>query len=480
MDRTEDDNAFKHCFFGDESLLMHAVLESNLDCMKLLIEQGADVNYECYHGMSAILIAIKIGNLECVNMLTQNGADADKVSTVKIDTETEIDITPLMIACELNSTRIAQAVINAGASIHKTMLNGVNALITATDANSDECVELLLQHGANPNTHINTQTPLMAASINSNAKLIRLLIQHGADLNAQDCQGNTALMLAARKKNVECLQVLISKGANLNLKDNDHFHALLIAQCCQDNDASVSLLIRAGSLVNMANVYNETPLCYAIDSDREVIFQQLIASQANVNQLIGDGYSPLWLVINSYEQIDQPERYIQTLLQHGASPNIGNYPPLTAAARYSYLSCVQMLLQGGANINAVDPEFGTALSIAGYTGSIQLLQLAWHHNALINISAIMPGHSPQIVDEDVLLKLYATGQKWSYFESNAPDLPTYLTQEQNEKSLKNYCREAIRKNIVQSGRNIDLFREVRLLPLPKQLQMYLLYNATMP
>lgn len=443
MDNTVDHTDFKHCFSRDESLLMHAVFESNLECVKLLINQGVDVNYECNHGMTPLLIAIKMGNLECVNILTQNKADVDKLCTIKIDKDTEIDTTPLIIACELDSAHIAKILINSGANIDKTMPSGMNALIAATDANSKQCIELLLQHGANPNTQLETQTPLMTATMNTKVQIMRLLIDHGADLNTQDSYGNTVLMLAARTKSIECIQLLITKGADVNIKDNDSFHALLIAQCYQDNDACVSLLICAGSSLNTTNDYNETPLFYAIDADREVIFHQLIAAGANVNQLTGDGCTPLWLVINSYEQINDPEKYIRNLLQHGANPNIGHYPALTAAARYSYLSCVQILLEGGASINAIDPEYGTTLSIAGYVGSAAIMQLAWNYNAQINTSAIIPGDHPEIVDDDVLIKLYATGQNWSFFESNDVDIPTYLRESRSEKSLKNYCREAI-------------------------------------
>ena len=64
MDDTVDHTDFKHCFSGDESLLMHAIFESNLECVKHLINQGVDVNYECNHGMTPLLIAIKMGNLD--------------------------------------------------------------------------------------------------------------------------------------------------------------------------------------------------------------------------------------------------------------------------------------------------------------------------------------------------------------------------------------------------------------------------------
>ena len=75
--------------------------------------------------------------------------------------------------------------------------------------------------------------------------------------------------------------------------------------------------------------------------------------------------------------------------------------------------------------------------------------------------------------------LFATGQKWSFFESGDPDIPNYLTESRNEKTLKNYCRKAIHNFIIKSGRQIDLFREIPLLQLPELMNSYLLYDVKM-
>ncbi|MCG8626494.1 MAG: ankyrin repeat domain-containing protein, partial [Proteobacteria bacterium] len=354
----------------------------------------------------------------------------------------------------------------------------MNALMLATDKNDTECVKLLLAHGATTNTQTRSLSPLMLTAINSNAQCMRMLLEHGSNPNIQDKNGNTALMMAARAKDVECLQLLINKGANLNTKDNDNFHALMIAQCCENNNACISLLIRAGSSLNLVNTYNETPLNYAIDSDNEVIFEHLIKFGADVNQETGDACTPLWCVINSYEQIQSPESYITALLRNGANPNLGRYPPLTLAAQSSYISCMQILLKGGASIDAVDPEFGTVLSIAGYMGSTRMIRIAWNYQAKINISPKEPDLYPRICDDEALIMLFATGQNWSFFESGHPDIPKYLTESRNEKSLKNYCREAIRKYI-KTGRNVDLFRQIPLLKLPQLINSYLLYGVKM-
>ena len=349
-------------------------------------------------------------NQECVEMLLRNKVHVDEICTVTVDTTTEMDITPLILACQLNSALIAELLIKNGANVDRKIPNGINALMVATYNSNIDCVKLLLAYGATPNIATGSHSPLMLAAINANAQCIRILLEHDSNPNIQDKYGNTALMLAARAKDVQCLQLLIDAGTDLNLRDDDNFHALLIAQCCENNDACISLLIRAGSSLNLANTYNETPLNYAIDADNEVIFQHLIKHGVDVNQTCGDGCTPLWCVINSYEQIHQPEKYLRILIANGANPNMGRYPPPTLAAQSSYTSCMQILLESGASVNAVDPEFGTTLSIAGYMGSTRMIRMAWNYQAKINISPKEADDYPRICDDEALTMLFTTGQ----------------------------------------------------------------------
>lgn len=165
------------------------------------------------------------------------------------------------------------------------------------------------------------------------------------------------------------------------------------------------------------------------------------------------------------------------LLKNGANPNIGRYPPLTLAAQSSHTSCMQILLEGGASVNAVDPEFGTTLSIAGYMGSTTMIRMAWNYQAKINITPKEPDLYPRICDDEALNMLFALGQKWSFFESGHPDIPSYLTESRNEKTLKNCCRKKIRNCIIENGRHIDLVREIPLLQLPQLINSYLLYDV---
>ncbi|MCG8625546.1 MAG: ankyrin repeat domain-containing protein, partial [Proteobacteria bacterium] len=164
-------------------------------------------------------------NQKCVEMLVRNNAHVNEICTVTVNTETEMDVTPLILAYQLDCVSILELLVNAGTNIGKQIPNGMNALMLATDKNDTECVKLLLAHGATTNTQTRSLSPLMLTAINSNAQCMRRLLQHGSNPNIQDKNGNTALMMAARAKYVECLQLLIDKGANCCKRHLFVFHA---------------------------------------------------------------------------------------------------------------------------------------------------------------------------------------------------------------------------------------------------------------
>ncbi|MDD9899434.1 MAG: ankyrin repeat domain-containing protein [Alphaproteobacteria bacterium] len=101
---------------------------------------------------------------------------------------------PLIMAAMHGLMDLAQALINKGANINATGINGKTALHTAMQREQGAIAKLLLKNGADINARNKDQdTPLISAAFFGYKDMVQLLLAHGADVNAQNQHGMTAL-----------------------------------------------------------------------------------------------------------------------------------------------------------------------------------------------------------------------------------------------------------------------------------------------
>ena len=101
---------------GGESQLHVASRNGNLEMVKALIKNGADVNSRDSSQNTPLHLACENGNLKMVMVLLENGATIDAKN---IDEDT-----PLHLACLNGYTVLAMALIEKGAAVDATDNNG--------------------------------------------------------------------------------------------------------------------------------------------------------------------------------------------------------------------------------------------------------------------------------------------------------------------------------------------------------------------
>jgi ankyrin repeat protein len=143
--------------------------------------------------------------------------------------------------------------------------NGVSMLYLAVTTNNIDAVRLLLEFKADPNTQnsLFKQTPLMQALNLEAFELVELLLNHGADPDIPDVHGKTVLMkvlqfpatfkLAKSRKKI--LYMLLSHGADVTAKDRNGMTAIDIAKQNGFNDL-------AEIMGNYPNVCSLKYLCF--------------------------------------------------------------------------------------------------------------------------------------------------------------------------------------------------------------------------
>lgn len=211
---------------ADESLLHCAVKSNALECLKIFIDEGADVNQLRSNGTNALHLAADLGHAQCLEILL-NAPNADP--NIKICVR-EKESTALHLAADEGNVECVTLLLSKGADAKVKNHRGFTPLHLAARTSSLECVELLLRDGnAEANTEdFDHRTPLHAAigKADSAFDIIELLISWGANVNAKDVYGFTPLHLAALDGLAHCVELLIYHGADVTTKSRKGTSAL--------------------------------------------------------------------------------------------------------------------------------------------------------------------------------------------------------------------------------------------------------------
>lgn len=180
--------------------------EGKIMQVKASILAGVPVNGFDYQGRTPLVIAARNGHLECVKLLLENGADINTPAKLRYDLDWRM--LPLMASTE--HIKVLEFLISKGAKLDKHDPDlGYTALHEASSRGYYQSVEILINAGANVNskTHLK-ETPLMQAAEAGKLKAVNVLLNHGAKVNAKDSFGETAISKARKKAHYEIVRTL--------------------------------------------------------------------------------------------------------------------------------------------------------------------------------------------------------------------------------------------------------------------------------
>lgn len=211
---------------ADESLLHCAVKSNAIECLRLFIEEGCDVNQLRSNGTNAIHLAADLGHAQCLELLL-NAPKADPNIRICIR---EKESTALHLAADDGNAECVTLLLAKGGDAKVKNHRGFTPLHLAARTSSLEVVELLLRDGnADANAEdFDHRTPLHAAvgKADSAFDILEILISWGANVNAKDVYGFTALHLAALDGLAHCVEMLIYHGADVSTKSRKGTTAL--------------------------------------------------------------------------------------------------------------------------------------------------------------------------------------------------------------------------------------------------------------
>ena len=369
----------------------------------LIAQNPASVNAADRDGNTPLHWAVQERRLRPIELLLANGAD---IHVENSDGRKPIHLA--MGASHLQTPRrIVQKLLEHGADY--------DACVAAVLGDFDRVRELVMVDPtlANQANSANFR-PVGYAARMGHAKIVKFLLEHGADPNAPeyDAPNGLALWVAVDGKHLDCVKILLEYGADptaivessgspigraISLKQTEmaslmYAHgatAGLAAYVFQNRIDVVGEILKANpALVNEGGDYGV--LCMAAGFASVELIKLLLRYKPDLNRA---WYSNNYMGYASRKDCgwDGPRLDVLRLfLEHGADPNRANWFGVTylhVQAKDGGESVAELLLEFGANIDAIDDEYCTTpLGWAARWEQKQMVEFLLAHGADPNLA----------------------------------------------------------------------------------------------
>jgi uncharacterized protein len=412
--------------------LADAAEKADRAAVRRLLGQHADVNAAQVDGMTALHWAAYQDDVDLARQLIRAGAKANATN--------RYGLTPLSLACTNGSAAMVELFVGAGADVNAPLPGGETPLMTASRTGNLPAVKALINRGANVDAKDDRrgQTALMWAAAEGHAAVVQALIDADAKIDLRVPSGLSPLMFAAREGRVEVVRVLLRAGADVNeaitaegrrrgfggglppvgttplmlAVRNAHYDLasiLLDAGANPNADATGYTVLHAITAVRKPGAGDNDPPPDGSGTMTSIeLVKKLVAKGANVDarmtrkvnlnntRLNEIGATPFMLAA-----LTADAELMKTLFALGANPrltNNENSTPLMAAAGLAtrspgedagteteVLEAVQVALDLGNDINAVDNNGETAMHAAAYKNLPKVVKFLAAKGAKIDV-----------------------------------------------------------------------------------------------
>ena len=242
------------------------IMEDNLDEIKLLIENGADIESKNDSGKTPLQLAAFIKNLDAMKLLIEKGADIESK-------DSDTGQTSLHEATLLRRLNVMKLLIEKGADIESKNSIGQTPLHIATSSSGLDAMKLLIEKGADIESKNRIRkTPLYEITesyrLNPNSDkldIMSLLIRKGADMNGINssfsqiieslkvCKTEKENLAGSLTDIVEKLKVCNSRPRNTNVnKDIPSMNNFISDQISKmsSHDVMVNEEVNVGDFLN--------------------------------------------------------------------------------------------------------------------------------------------------------------------------------------------------------------------------------------
>eukprot|EP00742_Colponemidia_sp_Colp-10_P009109 GILJ01009908.1.p1 GENE.GILJ01009908.1~~GILJ01009908.1.p1 ORF type:complete len:1719 (+),score=242.82 GILJ01009908.1:19-5175(+) len=377
------------------------------------LQHGGNIHDVSSDGTTPLLITCRHpGNSSNVQWLLDHGAAAD------INKQTKRMEFPLRSAMENEDKEMVLLLLNAGANVNVTVEPGQTLLHWACNRDTIDIsiIRLLLERGAVAAINkLNEKgySPLHSAVLKGCKELVLLFLENGADVDTLTADKLTPFRLACKtaRVNLSVVRLLLDRGA---LNNQDMFirkgtlDGLLKSAIGQGQKELVALLLNPvyhARIPSQKRVSNfdlgddkdgdgDSDEDGDEDEDEDDFYDEYDEDydKDGVGEVIGDVGLGRWLGLACNQNIVSLA-LIRFLLERGAVRSINErgkdgYAPLHTAVAKGHEELVLMLLNNGANVDAVTKNNSSPLHLACKKINISLVRLLLDRCNVNNINKL--------------------------------------------------------------------------------------------
>uniref|UniRef100_A0A7N6AJ32 Ankyrin repeat domain 52 n=1 Tax=Anabas testudineus TaxID=64144 RepID=A0A7N6AJ32_ANATE len=355
-------------------------------CAEALLTQLSNLNMADRTGRTALHHAAQ-RHVDVVKLMLSRSADKS--------CKDKQGYTPLHAAAASGHIEIVKCVCSVISNVNQPNKCGYTPLhLAAVSTNGALCLELLVNNGADVNQQSKEgKSPLHMAAIHGRFTRSQILIQNGGEIDCVDKYGNTPLHVAAKYGHELLISTLMTNGADTARRGIHGMFPLHLAvlygfsDCCRNKEHVLS----AGFDINTPDNFGRTCLHAAASGGNVECLNLLLSSGTDLNKRDIMGRTPL-----HYAAANGRYQCTVTLVSAGAEVNepdqTGCTPLHYSAASQAFSSCLEHLLDNGADPSMVNSKGYSAVHYAAYHGNKQNLELLLEmsFNALGDIESSIP------------------------------------------------------------------------------------------
>ncbi|TXJ60318.1 ankyrin repeat domain-containing protein [Brachyspira aalborgi] len=358
---------------------------------ELVLNYGKDINQTGDEDIGGLYQAIKHNNIKAVKFFIENNAN--------VEIATFDGTTPLVLAIEENKPKIVELLIKEG----KANIYGVYAKETekypiycAVKNKNLNMIKILLDN----NFDLKRESYILSYAMeNSDENIVKYLVENGADMYSYEI---TALYQAVLNLNPKLVEYFLDKGASIEKAGGTDVYGNI-------------MMAAAGSKFNNSNDKSPVDL---------TLLEKSAENSAKITEML-IGKADKKLINDSLE----------------------GKTPLIIAVGNSYIDTAKILIENGANINAVDIEGWSALSYAVNNGDIEIAKLLLENKAKIKDELLLAIKSPIVESSINIMKLLIDNKANINYTDENGFTPLNITIESGDMELTKF--------LITNGANVN-------------------------